>query len=80
MAHDGAMSLRIAVLGLGAWGDTLAALLAHQGHQIQGWSRRQGGDPAAVLQNADVALVAIAMAGVRTLAPQLAQRWPAQLP
>ena len=80
MAHDGAMSLRIAVLGLGAWGDTLAALLAHQGHQIQGWSRRQGGEPAAVLQDADVALVAISMAGVRSLAPQLAQCWPAQLP
>ena len=27
VAHDGAMALRIGVLGLGAWGSTLAALL-----------------------------------------------------
>ena len=80
LPHDGAMSLRIAVLGLGAWGDTLAGLLRQQGHQIQGWSRRQGGDPAAVLNGADVALVAVSMAGVRELAPRLAPHWPAGLP
>lgn len=80
LAHDGAMSLRIAVLGLGAWGETLTALLHQQGHQLQTWSRRQGGDPAEALTDADVALVAVSMAGVRDLAPVLAPRWPAQLP
>ena len=80
LAHDGAMSLRIAVLGLGAWGETLAALLHHQGHQLQCWSRRQGGDPLDALASADVALVAVSMAGVRELAPALASRWPAELP
>ena len=80
LPHDGAMSLRIAVLGLGAWGDTLAGLLRQQGHQIQGWSRRQGGDPATVLDGADVALVAVSMAGVRELAPRLGPQWPAGLP
>jgi glycerol-3-phosphate dehydrogenase (NAD(P)+) len=80
LAHDGAMSLRIAVLGLGAWGETLSALLRLQGHALQLWSRRQGGDPAAVLAGADVALVAVSMAGVRDLAPSLAPRWPADLP
>jgi len=80
LAHDGAMSLRIAVLGLGAWGDTLAGLLQHQGHRIQGWSRSRGGDPAAVLQGADLALVAIAMAGVPELAARLAPVWPSGLP
>jgi len=74
------MSLSIAVIGLGAWGETLAGLLQHQGHQLQAWSRRQGGDPAAVLHNADVALVAVSMAGVRALAPQLATIWPEGLP
>ncbi len=29
------MSLRIAVIGLGAWGSTLARLFADQGHQVQ---------------------------------------------
>jgi glycerol-3-phosphate dehydrogenase (NAD(P)+) len=80
LAHDGAMSLRIAVLGLGAWGETLASLLHHQGHQLQCWSRRQGGDPMAVLVDADVALVAVSMAGVRDLVPHLASRWPQHLP
>ncbi len=74
------MSLRIAVLGLGAWGETLSALLRHQGHALQSWSRRRGGDPAAALAGADVALVAVSMAGVRELAPALAPRWPDQLP
>ena len=74
------MSLRIAVLGLGAWGETLAALLQQQGHQLQCWSRRQGGDPEAALVGAEVALVAVSMAGVRQLAPRLARVWPAQLP
>ena len=50
------MSLRIAVIGLGAWGSTLAALFEEQGHQVQGWSRRQGGAPAQVLAGADLVL------------------------
>lgn len=74
------MSLCIAVLGLGAWGDTLSSLLADQGHRIQGWSRRLGGDPAAVLPHADLALVATSLQGVRALAPQLAPAWPTALP
>lgn len=74
------MGQRIVVLGLGAWGQTLADLLGSQGHQVCGWSRRQGGDPTALLNQADVALVALSMAGVRALAPQLAAEWPAGLP
>ena len=74
------MSLSIAVIGLGAWGSTLAELLEQQGHRIQGWSRRQGGDPAAVLEGADLALVATSLAGVQALAPELAAVWPQQLP
>ena len=74
------MSLCIAVLGLGAWGETLAGLLEQQGHRIQGWSRRQGGSPQAALAGADLALVATSLAGVQQLAPQLAPSWPAGLP
>ena len=80
LPHDGGMSLRIAVLGLGAWGETLATLLQYQGHQLQTWSRRQGGDPLAVVQTADVALVAVSMAGVRDLAPHLGPNWPQAVP
>jgi len=74
------MSLCIAVIGLGAWGATLAGLLEDQGHRVQGWSRRQGGAPSSVLAGADLALVATSLAGVQALAPQLAQQWPAGLP
>ena len=74
------MGLRIAVIGLGAWGATLARLFEDQGHCVQGWSRRQGGDPQAVLIGADLALVATSLAGVKALAPALADHWPAGVP
>ncbi len=80
LPHDGRMSLCISVIGLGAWGRTLAALMQRQGHRIQGWSRRDGGDPAAALSGADLALVATSLKGASELAPRLAPQWPDQLP
>lgn len=74
------MSLRIAVIGLGAWGSTLAGLFAEQGHQVQGWSRRQGGAPDALLAEAELVVMATALQGVRELASQLATHWPTGLP
>ncbi|MFM7435041.1 MAG: NAD(P)H-dependent glycerol-3-phosphate dehydrogenase [Vulcanococcus sp.] len=74
------MALRIAVIGMGAWGTTLAALLEQQGHAVRGWSRLQGNDPTALLNGTDLAVVAMAMAGVEALAPSLAARWPKGLP
>lgn len=85
MAHDGVanalpMTLTIAILGLGAWGRTLRALWEGQGHRLIGWSRRQGGDPALVLPQADLVAVAVAMQGIEPLAAQLASLWPSGLP
>jgi len=74
------MSLRIAVIGLGAWGSTLAALFEEQGHQVQGWSRRQGGSPQQALAKADLVVMAASLHGVRSLVPQLAPDWPAGVP
>ena len=74
------MSLRIAVIGLGAWGSTLAALFEEQGHQVQGWSRRQGGSPQQALVKADLVVMAASLHGVRSLVPQLAPDWPAGVP
>jgi glycerol-3-phosphate dehydrogenase (NAD(P)+) len=74
------MSLRIAVIGLGAWGATLAELFGQQGHRIQAWSRRQGGSPRAVLEGADLAVMATSLAGVQSLVPELAPHWPHALP
>jgi glycerol-3-phosphate dehydrogenase (NAD(P)+) len=72
--------LRISVFGRGAWGTTLARLWQDQGHQLRCWSRRDGGDPATLLDEAELGVVAVAMAGVAPLATALGSRWPAGLP
>ena len=74
------MGLQIAVIGMGAWGSTLAGLLDQQGHSVRGWSRRDGDDATALLNAADLAVVALSMAGVEALAPALAVQWPQGLP
>lgn len=68
------------MLGLGAWGSTLADLWRAQGHQLTTWSRRFGGAPEEALQEADLVVSAVAMAGVASLAAQLAPHWPKGLP
>ena len=70
------MSLRITVLGRGAWGSTLQGLWERQGHRVVAWSRSAGGDPAALLQDCDLVVAAIALAGVESLASRLAPAWP----
>lgn len=74
------MGLRIAMLGLGAWGQTLMERWQAQGHDVQGWSRRAGGNPVELLGNSDLVVSAVAMAGVQPLAELLAPHWPAGLP
>ncbi len=74
------MTLTIAVLGLGAWGRTLQALWERQGHRVFGWTRREGGDPAQLLPQADLVAVALAMEGIDSLARRLAPAWPEGLP
>ncbi|MDA0259017.1 MAG: NAD(P)H-dependent glycerol-3-phosphate dehydrogenase [Cyanobacteria bacterium] len=74
------MSLRIAVIGLGAWGSTLAGLFEEQGHRVKGWSRREGGDPLGLLRDAELVVMATALQGVRHLAAQLAPHWPIGVP
>ncbi len=85
MAHDGrdrvgGMSLRITVLGRGAWGSTLARLWEHGGHRLRSWSRRDGGSAAGLLEDCDLVVAAVSMAGVEPLARQLADHWPSGLP
>ena len=74
------MGLAIGVLGLGAWGQTLADLVERQGHYVRSWSRRSGGSPLEVIQGADLVLVAVALQGVKHLAPELGPHWPQQVP
>lgn len=68
------------MLGLGAWGSTLADLWQAQGHQLTRWSRRYGGDPSEALPGADLVVSAVAMRGVPNLAAHLAPHWPRDLP
>lgn len=68
------------MLGLGAWGSTLATLWRSQGHQLSTWSRRCGGDPGASLSETDLVVSAVAMDGVASLAAQLGRGWPLGLP
>lgn len=74
------MGLRIAVLGQGAWGLTLTRLFTQQGHHLQTWCRRDGGDPAALLPDQDLIVAAISMLGVEPLIDRLVGHWPAELP
>lgn len=74
------MSLRITLLGRGAWGSTLELLWRQQGHQLRSWSRRDGGDPASLLSGADLVVVAVSMEGLEPLAAQVRPHWPTGLP
>ena len=74
------MALRIAVLGRGAWGSTLSRLWQAGGHQVRCWSRRDGGEPQALLPGSDLLVSAVSMAGVEGLARRLGPVWPSGLP
>ena len=75
-----AMTLRIAVLGRGAWGSTLADLWQAQGHALVRWGRSDGPLSQETLGSVDLVVSAVAMVGVAQLAAQLAPSWRANLP
>ena len=75
-----AMTLRITVLGRGAWGGTLIDLWQGQGHQVRSWSRADSPDGPENLLETDLVVSAIAMAGIQELANRLAPVWPEGLP
>ena len=75
-----AMALQISVLGRGAWGRTLIGLWERQGHRCRSWSRRDGTPPPPALLEADLMVSALAMAGLTSVASQLAPLWPGSLP
>jgi glycerol-3-phosphate dehydrogenase (NAD(P)+) len=74
------MTLRIGVLGRGAWGGTLAGLWQASGHRVTLWSRRDGGSAVPLLAGSDLVVAAVSMAGVEPLARSLAPHWPEGLP
>lgn len=74
------MARTVALLGLGLWGQCLAQLFRSSGHQVQGWSRRLGGDPGDCLSGADLLVSAVSMAALPGLAPRLSPVIPPGLP
>lgn len=67
----------IAVLGGGAWGSTLTALLGAQGHRLRTWRRRDGDAALERLQDADLLVSAVALVGVSPLASWISS-WPSR--
>ncbi len=74
------MALSIGIYGQGAWGRALCQVFQQGGHRLRTWSRRDGGEPAALLAGQDVIVCAIAMVGVPDLSQRLASHWPPGLP
>jgi len=74
------MGLRITLLGKGAWGSTLGRLWSLQGHGVTAWSRRDGPLTPMVLDNSELVVSAVSMAGVEPLAQALVGHWPPGLP
>ncbi len=62
----------IAVLGLGAWGSTLALLLKRSGHELRGWSRSCKVSLAETITSAGVIVAALPVQSLREVAQQIA--------
>lgn len=63
--------LKVAVIGGGAWGATLARLLQENGHAVGLWSRHTGDCLLPIVAEADVLLSTVSMRGVRAVVSQL---------
>ncbi len=63
--------MKIAILGGGAWGSTLAGLAQGRGHEVAVWSRSGGQELGQVLQGAEITIAALSMAGVPEVAARL---------
>jgi len=74
------MTLRISLIGRGAWGSTLERLWIQRGHSLRSWSRRDGGSPRPLLEACDLVVAAVSMAAVLPVCRELAPHWPEGLP
>lgn len=61
----------IAILGLGAWGKTLAQLARQRGHRVCGWGRSQGQSLTSVVAGAQLLISALPIKAVRPIATEL---------
>jgi glycerol-3-phosphate dehydrogenase (NAD(P)+) len=63
--------LKIAVIGAGAWGTSLAGLASKNGHPVTLWSRRSSHSLESAVAGADLIVSAVAMSGIRSTVDQL---------
>ena len=63
--------MKVAVIGAGAWGSTLAGLAKDNGHSVKVWSRQSAHSLETTIAGADLLLSAISMKGVRTVVETL---------
>lgn len=63
--------MKIAVIGAGAWGSTLAGLARENGHDVSVWSRRSDRSLNETISNADLLISAVSMKGVRSVIEQM---------
>jgi glycerol-3-phosphate dehydrogenase (NAD(P)+) len=66
--------MKVAVIGAGAWGSTLAGLAKDNGHQVSVWSRQSSDRLETVIDGAAIVLSAISMKGVRSVIASLKSR------
>ena len=62
---------QITILGAGAWGTTLAYLLAQNNHDYCLWSRSSKDSLASIVTHSDIIISAISMKGVKSLTQQI---------
>lgn len=71
--------MKIAVIGAGAWGSTLAGLLRDNGHDVSIWSRRSERSLNDTIANSELVISAVSMKGVRSVIEQISIPIPAIL-
>jgi glycerol-3-phosphate dehydrogenase (NAD(P)+) len=69
--------MKIAVVGAGAWGSTLAGLIQANGHEVSVWSRRSERSLNDTLRDSELLISAVSMKGVRSVIEQITVPIPA---
>ncbi|MER3433054.1 MAG: NAD(P)H-dependent glycerol-3-phosphate dehydrogenase [Leptolyngbya sp. ERB_1_1] len=68
--------MKIAVIGAGAWGSTLAELVRDNGHEVVVWSRQCGRSLNDTIAQSDLLISAVSMKGVRSVIEQISIKVP----
>lgn len=64
-------TIKLAVIGSGAWGTSLGTLAAKNGHDVRFWSRRSGEKLSEVVAEVSIIVSAVSVKGVREVVSEL---------